>query len=223
MLPGTLCTAAVFDDFLDALAVAPAQRHPLILDRPSVEDYVDLCPLASQDTVVCGFSLGAIVAAHLADRMTAHRLVLFGINPYANDPAKAKGRRDLAHDVALLGGADAMRSRLPDLHGPDRKSAKVKMLAMADQTAPLIDAQTQLALNRPGALPALSRARAPVFSLTGSNDLAAPPAQGRAAAEAAPMGQFASLDGLGHFALLENPMACAASVARMEEYLHNLA
>lgn len=216
LLPGTLCSGAVFDGLLDGLAVPRNTTEIISLDRPHVEDYADICAKSGPDTVVCGFSLGAIVAAHWSDRVTAYRLIFFGINPHADDPDKRQGRLDLARDVALSGGAAALRSRMPELHGPTPDAARIKILSMADQTEPQIDAQTRLALNRPGALPALSRARAPVFSLNGSQDTAAPPDYGRAAANAAPSGLFNPLEGLGHFALLEDPMACAAMIAQME-------
>ena len=220
LLPGTLCTTAVFNGLLDRLGVADARRFSVDLNRPSIKDYRDLCLQASRDTVVCGFSLGAIVAAHLADQMAAHRIVLFGINPYADDPAKAQGRNDLARDVTTLGGATAMRMRLPELHGPAPDHAQASILNMADETAGMIGAQTQLALNRPGALPALSRSGSPVFVLTGSKDTAAPPAQGRAAAGAAPNGRFGMLDQLGHYALVEDPQVCAQAVLRLEDDLN---
>lgn len=215
LLPGTLCTGAVFDGFLDALGVKPDQRHYIPVDRPAIADYLadfdDLTP----DTIVCGFSLGAIIAAHAADRMSAHSLILFGVNPFADDPAKAEGRLALARDVTAHGGAAALQTRALDLAGPQQSEARRHIYAMADQSAHLIDAQTQLALTRPGALPALARATLPVLALTGSRDSAAPPAKGLAAAQAAPSGRFHSLEGLGHFALLENPQACALAVTAM--------
>ena len=65
LVPGTLCTGAVFDGFLDALGVAYSARTYVTLDRPSIDDYrVDFDGLAD-NTIVCGFSLGAIVTAHL--------------------------------------------------------------------------------------------------------------------------------------------------------------
>lgn len=216
LLPGTLCSGDVFEDFLDALNVPRSQRQVIALDRPHVADYAEICEKAGPETVVCGFSLGAIVAAHWADTMKARRLILFGINPYPDNPAKAQARHDLARDVALQGGAAAMQSRLPPLHGSDPDKTRAKILAMADQTAQRISPQTALALRRPGALGALSHGHTPVFALTGTNDTATPPAQGRAAAAAAPAGHFRLLDGLGHFALLEDPQACAIALAEME-------
>lgn len=217
LLPGTLCTGAVFDGFLDTLGVSLAHRRTVLPDRPAIEDYRTTFETLPQGTVVCGFSLGAIVAAHHADRMDTPLLILFGLNPYADDPAKAEGRHDLARDVCAQGGAAALRARGVDVHGTQPGAVRGSIYQMADATADLIDAQTQLALTRPGALPALGRARMPVLALTGTQDAAAPPAQGRAAAQAAPHGQFHALDGLGHFALLEDPAACAAAVKQCHD------
>ena len=220
LVPGTLCTRAVFDGFLDALGVAYSARTYVTLDRPSIDDYrVDFDGLAD-NTIVCGFSLGAIVTAHFADRLTAERLILFGLNPIADDPAKAPSRHALAQDVTAKGGAAALKPRLSDVFGPDPDTTRAAVCQMADETAALIGAQTQLALSRPGALPALERSALPVLVATGTRDQSAPIAQGRAAAQSAPNGQFHPLDGLGHFALMENPDACAKVVKRWHE-AHN--
>jgi pimeloyl-ACP methyl ester carboxylesterase len=56
----------------------------------------------------------------------------------------------------------------------------------------------------------------PVYALTGSRDKSAPVAQGRAAADAAPMGRFHALDNLGHFALIEDPQACADAIVQLD-------
>ena len=89
----------------------------------------------------------------------------------------------------------------------------------ADIAAPDIAAQTQVALTRPGALTALSRARLPVLALTGSEDRQTTPEAGHAAADAAPIGGFQLLPGLGHYALIEDPAACANAVMALERTL----
>ena len=222
LLPGTLCTEAVFGPMLDCLKVPTAQRHGVTIDRAELSDYAALMqPI--QGSIICGFSLGAIIAAHLADRLAASRIILFGLNPLADDPTKAGERHALARDVVTLGGSAALGRRLPPFGGRDPEATRSAVHAMADETATFIDAQTQLALSRPGALPALGRARCPVHCLTGNADVMAPPALGKMAAEAAPMGQFHVLDGLGHYALLEDPMACAESVRMMEASLDHAA
>lgn len=212
LLPGTLCTPVVFNPFLDALGVAETNRHYVELDRADVNAYGDAFEQVTPDTVVCGFSLGAIVAAHAADQMMPHSLVLFGLNPFADDPDKAEGRMALCDDVQRLGGGGALGARNLDVYGQTPDATRAEILAMAEQTPHLIAAQTQLALTRPSALPALARCQSSVLCLTGALDGAAPPDKGRAAAEHAPNGQFRELKDLGHFALIEDPEACAKAV-----------
>lgn len=212
LLGGTLCTEVVFEGLLDAIQVPTSNRRHVLLDQPKIEDYDPIFEDLPPDTIVCGFSLGAIVAAHYADRMSAHRLILFGVNPFADDPANAKNRNDLAKHVNTLGGAAALCARAPEVFGPTPDQTRAMIYQMADAAADMIDAQTRLALTRPGAVPALARANMPVFSITGAQDKSAPPNYGKAAAQAAPDGKFVALEGLGHFALLEDPKACATAV-----------
>lgn len=214
LIPGTLCTDEVFAGFLDELGIPPARRHGIVPQYPAVEDYRSLAD-QSRDKIVCGFSLGALVIAHQADMLDAARLVLFGINPLPDPPDRAAGRLALAEDVQTKGGASALADRLPPFHGPRPGPVRATVLEMADTTAQHIDAQTQLALSRPGATQALRAARSPVQVLTGSEDIVMPPWQGQQAAEAAPFGQFQKLDGLGHYALLEDPAACARAFRGM--------
>lgn len=221
LLPGTLCTGLVFDGFLDRLGVANSARTLVMMDRPSIEDYrVDFEGL-DRDTIICGFSLGAIVAAHFADSVNADGLIFFGLNPYADDPAKAPSRHALEQDVLAKGGSKALKNRLPDVFGSDPSSNRSAICKMADDCAPFISAQTQLALSRPGALPALERSNLPVLVATGTHDQATPIAQGYAAAHRTPRGEFCELVGLGHFALMEDPDACATVVKNWHEARHD--
>lgn len=217
LLPGTLCTGEVFDGLLDYLGVDASLRMVVQIDRPSVQDYFPVFDTLTKDTVVCGFSLGAIVAAHAADCMNVDSLVLFGLNPYEDDPGKAADRQSLSHDVQTLGGAAALQGRVTDVYGKDPQTTRDTIYRMADETAHLIETQTQLAVTRPGALPALANAQTPVICLTGSEDQAAPPHQGHTAAQTASRGRFCGLNRLGHFALLEDPAACAAAVRQMTD------
>ena len=217
LLPGTLCTCDVFSGFLDALDVPTGRRRPVALCHATIEAYEDVLTSRAKDAVICGFSLGAIVAAHHVHRLPAHRIILFGLNPFPDDPAKAADRHDLARDVVAKGGAVALMSRLPALLGPEPDQARAAILAMADAAAKDIEVQTNLALSRPGAVAALSAARSPVVVLTGSEDRMAPATYGQAAAAAAPGGRFCLLPRIGHYALIEDPVACAEAVIGMED------
>ena len=213
LLPGTLCTGAVFDGFLDALNVPQHERRVMLLDRPEVGDYLqDMKEMSDANTVVCGFSLGAIVAAHLADQLQARQFLLFGLNPHADDPAKREGRHALARDVHERGGASALASRLPPLAGQDTEHARSLILSMAETTADAIDAQTALALSRPGALQPLGRTQVPVTLLTGTEDAQAPLDLARDVVSTTPQVSLLRIPNLGHYALLEDPQACCRLV-----------
>ncbi|UWQ94804.1 alpha/beta hydrolase [Rhodobacteraceae bacterium M385] len=214
LLPGTLCTGAVFDGFLDALKVPRTARCFVDMEWENVGDYAAvLDDVAAPDAIVCGFSLGAIVAAHLADRLDVSALLLFGLNPHADDPAKRDERLELARDVAAIGGNAALTGRLPPLAGNDPEQARAFVLSMAHDTQRFIEAQTALALGRPGALSALAGAACPVSMMTGTDDQQTPLSLAQEAAAAAPNGRAVALDGLGHYALVEDPITCARAVS----------
>ena len=209
LVPGTLCTGAVFDGLLDALAVPGAQRRTVALDRPRVQDYARAFDGVGPGTVVCGFSLGAILAAHFADRMRADALILFGATAAPDDPGNAPARRALADDVARLGGGAALASRLPPAMSAE---ARRRVLGMADAMSAAIEAQTALASGRPGAADALRRAACPVTALAGTLDAQTPFARAAEIAAMTPRGRSIPLPGLGHYALIEDPGACAAAL-----------
>ncbi len=58
----------------------------------------------------------------------------------------------------------------------------------------------------------LSRVDAPVLVVSGVDDIAARPDDGRALAKALPRGRFEPLDGCGHFPMIEQPDRLAALV-----------
>lgn len=216
LLPGTLCTSAVFDELLNILKVPHANRHSIELSKPDVRDYRHYFKTAiGDDDIICGFSLGAIVAAHHADILAENTtLLLFGVNPMADDPSKADGRAALCKDVQKFGGRHALEKRLK---GQDTRMTQANfelILRMSDDAAHLIEAQTQLALSRPGALEALAKAKGPVHAMTGDSDDQVQPDFAKRVASIAPIGRYQLLPNLMHYALLENPDQCAQAVAK---------
>lgn len=213
LVPGTLCTGAVFGGFLDAVGVPLSSRRVVPLAHPRVEDYLpQLRAFAHPDAILCGFSLGAIVLAHLVDQLPAQHTLLFGLNPRADDPAKRASRLSLLQDVENHGGAAALASRMAPLARLDSAQGLARILAMADETAAQITAQTDLALGRPGAFASLGQARHPITFLTGNEDTQAPLALAHEASAATPQGRVVPLSGLGHYALIEDPVVCAEAL-----------
>jgi len=243
LLPGTLCSADIFNGLLDALEVEKIHRYPIILKHARPEEYLpELHEIMNSHldtgtgsltrprpapapgrglgpgTVVCGFSLGAIVAAHLADQLDVSAVVLFGLNPNADDPAKASARLALQEAVRTEGGRAALESRLPAILGPTPGQTREHILSMADDMAGFIGEQTTLALTRPGAMKALATARCPIRLLTGSEDRSAPFELAITAANAAADGQAQVLGGLGHYAVAEDPELCCATLKKMFDF-----
>lgn len=70
----------------------------------------------------------------------------------------------------VRGGAAALRARSPAINGATPKATAETVYQMGDRSSDITEAQTRLALYRPGALAALANATLPVLSLTGSVD-----------------------------------------------------
>ena len=78
-----------------------------------------------------------------------------------------------------------------------------------------ITAQTSLAISRPGAETALRSSHIPILALCGTNDDQVAPQLNAIVAKMATKGQSSLLPSLGHYALLEDPEACANAVKNM--------
>lgn len=215
LLPGTLCTGAVFAPMLDALGVPAARRQVLTLDLPAVEGYGErLAAEVQGGEIVCGFSLGAIVAAHnLPALARARAVVLLALNPGPDAPG-GRARREAVRDRVLAGGArDWVRESWPAMAATDVAALRARVAEMAEASAPLIAAQTELAATRPGAAAALGATPLPLVLVTGAADRQTPAGPLRPIAGAAPSAALRVVPGLGHFALLEAPDRVAAAVA----------
>lgn len=215
LLPGTLCTGAVFTPMLDALGIAPERRTVVVMDRPRVEDYRAVLSAAGPQDVICGFSLGAIAAAHNLDRAGGRAAVLIACNPRADPPDRRPGRLELSARVAAGDTRAAMAAGWERAVAPARRSdtaLKDAITTMAVESADLIAAQTELALSRPGAAAAIASSQMPVLFVTGTDDVVTPPDLAR---EAATNGDhaLAIIPGAGHFLPLERPAETSAAIA----------
>ena len=214
LVPGTLCTGQVFAPLLDALGVAHSDRRFITPDAPDVRDYhARLRDEVTGGEVVCGFSLGALILAHNLGALKAARIVvLLASNPFP-DPPENRANRERVRDRVLAGGArdwvvenwEAMStSRHADLQG--------FVAAMAEETTHLIPAQTELAASRPGAQEELARTDLPLVFVTGAEDRMTPASRVQPIVENARLGHLSIVEGLGHFALIEDPNRVARAI-----------
>jgi pimeloyl-ACP methyl ester carboxylesterase len=199
---------------MHALGVDPARWVVLPQDLPDVESWrARLADLVQPGDIVCGFSLGAIAVAQCADLLDdAKTLVLIALNPHADAPEKREGRETLRAAAKAGTLAPLLRNAAPALLGQPTEMLIETVIAMGQAEAALIDAQTNLALSRPSALPALSAANVPVVLVTGADDTQAPPARMAQAAAICPIVATSAVPGLGHFCLLEDPAKVAQAI-----------
>ncbi|MEO1745147.1 MAG: alpha/beta hydrolase [Pseudomonadota bacterium] len=216
LAPGTLCTPRVFDPMLEYLAPDDRDRDFITLDAPHVEDFHDrLQAQVTTEHIVCGFSLGSIMLAHNLDALhNARAAVLVACNPFA-DRMENRTNREAIRDRVLAGDA---RGWVQDnwvsmaANGSDALMDFVATMAM--ESAPLIPNQTELAASRPGAVEALLESDVPLLFVTGSQDQLTPAAPLAAIVRDARQASLQVVEGLGHFALTEDPYRVAAAIRR---------
>lgn len=214
LVPGTLCTPAVFAGLLDSLGIKGEDCHFITVDEPAVQDYnARLGNAVSDGDIVCGFSLGAIILAHNLDALAkARAVVLLALNPEA-DTARNRVHREIVRDRILAGDASGwVNDHHHDMfkHGNERLHGLVA--SMAVETSHLISIQTELAATRPCAVDTLTASRLPLVFVTGSDDRLTPPARIRDIAERARYAAFRAPEALGHYALLEAPGRVAEAI-----------
>ncbi|MEM9684979.1 MAG: alpha/beta hydrolase [Pseudomonadota bacterium] len=199
---------------LDALGVVPENRVFMPADAPHVDDYAPrLRDVVSEGDIVCGFSLGSLILSHNLDALVkARAVVLLASNPLPDRPGN-RPNREAVRDRVLSGDAKGwIADNWSTMSASPSESLRDFVVAMAEDTTPLITAQTELAASRPGAVDALAETDVPVLLVTGTADRQTPPAPLIDIAARARSAHLSTVDGLGHFALIEAPDRVAEAV-----------
>ncbi|MEM1377099.1 MAG: alpha/beta hydrolase [Pseudomonadota bacterium] len=214
LLPGTLCTPDVFDPLLNNLGIGAQRRKFIELNRPDVADYrSDLTSTITHGDVVCGFSLGAIVAVHNLDVLQrASAVILLACNPYA-DPPENRANRESIRDRVIGGhAADWVHEKAHTMMANVDMALVSTVISMAEETSHIIGAQTDLAAGRPGAVDEILSSSVPLFFVTGTEDQMTPAERIRDVTEKSRNAVLTEVAGLGHYALIENPAAVADAI-----------
>jgi pimeloyl-ACP methyl ester carboxylesterase len=213
LLPGTLCTGAVFDlqrqrlsHAADALVIAEFRGERSIAQM--ADTAARLVPTGRKADVV-GFSMGGMVAIDLATRFPdrVNRIALLNSNSHSDLPGRHAARVE-ALDAARRQGLRAVveKRMLPAYLHRQEAAHRDLILDMAEeQGMEAFAAQIEALSTRPDAGRALAGLELPVLILGAVEDPLCPPASQRDMLRHARRGELVLLEDCGHFALLEKP------------------
>lgn len=220
LLPGLLCTDAVFAPQIAALAgVADCRVADLTRDDtiPGMARRA-LAAMPSGRFALAGFSMGGYVALEMMRQAPARisRLALMATSPRVDTPERARERERF---IALARG-DGFRpitaAMIPFLVHPDRVGdaalvAVVREMGERVGAAAYVRQQTAM-LARADSEPHLGAIRCPTLVLCGAQDRRATPEVHEAMARAIPGARLVIVPDCGHMATLERPDAVNAAL-----------
>jgi len=216
LVPGTLCDDRLFAPMLAHLdldaTIAPPIAHATVGEAGEA-----VLALAPPRFIAIGFSLGGFVCLDLLcrapERITA--LVLISGNAQAIQPETAAARRDEVEFARDVGWAALIGQLWPRYVGQAfraKTALEAKLVAMAEAVGlERFAMQAELAISRPDRSAALRTSTVPYLVVSGFEDAMTPRERYRATANV-PRGHWTELEGVGHFAPLEAPAACASAI-----------
>jgi pimeloyl-ACP methyl ester carboxylesterase len=223
LIPGNMCDARLWGPVGAQLAAAGHKViHAPRLDQPSIDEMVDATRAElGGKAVVVGFSMGAIVAAHLADRAPEQvigvGLVAFNASGDLPERAAVRPRQQAAVRAGGLDDTVANELKPNYLAAANRGDPDLLQIVM-DMARSLgsdaFIAQSEALRLRPDFRLALPKLTMPVLLACGSEDALCPPAWHRRWADA--IGGNARLvvvPDAGHLLPLEQPQSLAAEIA----------
>ena len=224
LLPGTLCDERVFAPMLRTLheqfralpahVIITAQYHSI---RSAAEHVLATAP---RRFALLGFSLGAILALEIA-LLAPHRvmgLALLNVNAAPAPAHTHAARRAAVLQADIIGHAEYVRQHLWHNYvapSAQQNTGLLELIASMAQdlghTAFLN--QTEAALTRRDYRPLLANLTMPTLVQAGEHDAVCTAAVQQRLALAFPQAVFTVIADAGHFTLLEQQEAVAASVA----------
>ncbi len=224
LLPGTLCDDRVFGPMLTCLRpdlpglIAQVIRFDSCDSTTAAANHI--LQHAPKHFALLGFSLGGIVALHVAARAPerVRGIALLDSTTSPVPESQREGRQVQAAQAHRIGLRSHLERHLWPVYIAATRQGDVTLQDQLHRMAASLGAeayqrQTNLALNRPDAHPLLRSLRMPALVLAGEEDRICPPEGQRALAAALPNATLAMVPEAGHFAVMEKPDVVAAHVA----------
>lgn len=225
-LPGTLCDGRAFAPLVDALRRRGMSLRSLAIDTAAAHRAEDVARLAmtqiapsgDESIVIAGFSLGGMIAVHLARMLgkRARALLLLDMNGEIDKPNNASNRRAMVERARQNGLARFILEETWPTHVAASRIGDAELrdtvVAMANSVGlEGFARQADIAIARPRSIDIVAELDVPTLVLCGEEDRITPPALGAEIAAAAG-NELVRIPDAGHFALLEQPDAIADSV-----------
>lgn len=225
LLPGTLCTPAVFEHQARALAAcAPCVETVRFTTQDSITAMAELAITLippKRAAVVVGFSMGGMVAMEIYRRAPQRvaKLALLNTNPHADLPLRKTSRDLQLHQARQVGLEQVVRQRLlPNYLYRSTTAIEKLIVGMAIELG--VDcyaAQSEALATRVDSTATLQSITCPTTILGGAQDPLCPPEVQTHMQSLVPGSELRVVDKCGHFSCLEQ--ADEVSATLLEWYL----
>jgi len=222
LLPGTLCTGAIFKYQIEALeAVAPNIEVVQFRRERSIEEMAAKVAAripTSDSAVLAGFSMGGMVALELARQAPGRiaKLALINSNHHGDRPERrARRLAQLAatSDEELPGLIE--RDYLPRYLHRQEPGHRALILQMARELGiECFRSQTAALASRPDASQTLRSIECPTLIIGSTEDPLCPPAVQREMHQLIEHSELLMLPDCGHFSTLESPERVGRALCR---------
>jgi pimeloyl-ACP methyl ester carboxylesterase len=215
LLPGTLCTGAIFERQAHALRqVAPSVNVVQFLYEGSIDEMADLVARhISRDTgaAIVGFSMGGMVAMALARLYPdlLKKLALLNTNFHAELPERHAARMKHLADAKTRGIVNVVAKQyIPQyLHLQDPAHRQLLLNMAKELGTGCFEAQLEALATRPDSEETLRGIECPTLILGSDNDVLCPPEQHLRMHRMVRDSDLVLLGSCGHFSTLEQPDA----------------
>lgn len=208
-LPGTLCTSAMFQPFINS-----EHYHSVTIDFLKQSTLLDMCAtikeiVGDSPIIPVGFSMGGMVAFELLRRFPQQikGLILLNSNCHADIPGRKAGRDEHLALAKELGLSSLMHSTyLPIYFDNPMCPLGDTVIKMAEQLGvETFEAQLQVLADRPNSLATLRSFHQPTLIIGAENDIPCPIQHQEIMAESPLISELHIIKNAGHFAPLEQP------------------